>query len=102
MVVAGEVQDAVQHQNANFVGESVALFARLRGGAVEGNSDFAACRVGKRENVSRVIFAEELAIQAAQLAVIGEQAGDFAAAREAAQKIGEVVAAQASGGVPEQ
>ena len=56
MIIAGQVQDTVQHQNADFVGEGVAVFARLRGGAIEGNGDFAAVIVRKRENVSGVVL----------------------------------------------
>ena len=80
MVVAHQVKHAVQHQDADFLLDGVAEFARLRAGAASGDGDVAeerAARAGRlgreREDVGGVVLAAEVAVQAAQFGVAGDQ-----------------------------
>ncbi len=85
MIHAEQVQDPVQHQDADLVELRMPELAGLPGGAAGGDGQLAqpSCSLlgGKRQYVGRVIVAEEFAIQAAQLAIVGDQAVKLAAGR---------------------
>ena len=80
MVHPGQVQHAMEHQDAQFIFRTVAMLGGLKGGTVERDSDFASCIRRKGEYVRRVILAAESAVQPAKLAIIRNKAGDAAAA----------------------
>jgi hypothetical protein len=73
VIVAGEVEQAVQDQDLDFDGERVVLFLCLaaRGGhadsEVAGNFFLSLDKGigGKREDVGRLVYAAELAVEAA-------------------------------------
>jgi hypothetical protein len=89
VVHAQQVEEAVQHQDADFVFKRVAECGCLSPGLGGGDGHFAEgwgrwlCR--KREDIGRVVFAEEIAVEAPQIAVAGDEAcerailGNFAA-----------------------
>ncbi len=87
VIVAGEVEQAVQDEDLDFGGERVALFRCLaaRGGDADGQVAgnfflFLDEGVGgKGEDVGRLVFATEAAVEAADGLVGGEQDGDLAA-----------------------
>src|SRR6185437_2636078 len=86
MVHAEEVQYTVQHQDANFVFDRVSEFPGLRAGAAEGDCQIAeriGSGPGKGQDVGSIVLLAELAIQAAQFGIAGDEhveaaaAGDF-------------------------
>ena len=88
VVEAGEVQEAVEEENAEFGFEGVAVFGGLAGGGVEGDSEVAGVLVGLREagdgvggeaeDVGGFVFVTEGAVEAFKLGVGCEQDGDGA------------------------
>jgi len=84
MVVAGQVQQAVQNENLDFGGERMVLLARLaqgRGhadGQVAGHLFCAGTFGGKGEHVGGLVLAPELTIEPADGRVGGQQHGHLA------------------------
>src|SRR4051794_25625793 len=77
-----EVKNAVQHEDAQLVLGGMAEVASLRASAHHRNGEIAEMAVlaGERQHVRRVVLAAEIAIEAAQLGVAGDQAIEAAAA----------------------
>ena len=84
MVFSGQVQDAVQEQDADFVAQGVAMLGSLAGGGLERDGEVAGVlpgnliRGGKAEDVGSFVFAAEGFVEALELGVGGEQDFDFA------------------------
>ena len=64
VIHASQVQQAVQHQDAQFVLDAVAQFGGLRRGAVERNRDIR--RAGNDSTSVAIVLAAKLPIQCAQ------------------------------------
>src|SRR5674476_275771 len=86
VIVAHQVKHAVQHEDLDFLLDRVAEFTRLGAGAPQGDGDVAEERTApdprgvprsrlcwEREHVGRVVLAAEVAIEAAELGVAGDQ-----------------------------
>ena len=108
MIHPQQVQDAVQHEDANLVQWRVTELARLPGGAAGGDgqiTEHARTFEGERQHIGGVVMAQEAEVQAAQLAVVGDQAVELAAACDCvAQRSRELLerrAAQRGGGAAE-
>jgi len=73
----------MEHEDADLLLEGVAEMARLLTGPLNGEGHFTKEIIGaggrKREHVGGPILAEEVAVQAAQFAIVSEQAGETAA-----------------------
>jgi len=89
----------MQHQDADFVFEGVAERGGLCAGAGCGDGYFTKLPDGrrkrlphrKREDVGGVVFAEEAAVEAAEFAIAGDEAGEAGAPGDfATQSPGEV------------
>ncbi len=78
MVIAGEVQHAVQDQDLQFVGGAVAVAAGVFASDVGGNGDVTACGAREGEHVSRLVLAAEAAVELLQARVAGDQDIHFA------------------------
>ena len=69
MIVAAQMQDAVQHENFNFLGWRVSERARIFGCDLGRDGDFAGELFssvgvgGKRKHVSGLVFSAETAVQ---------------------------------------
>lgn len=83
VVVAEEVEEAVEEEDAEFGRGVVAVGGGLGGGAVPGNSYVAQWALGlaggKREDVGGVVLAEEVAVHALEAGVGGNEAAEGAA-----------------------
>jgi len=85
VVVAGEVEQAVEDEDLQFAGEGVALIGGLAAGGFNADGEVAGqlfCANafgGERENVGGFVFAAELAVEFADGGIGGEEDGDFAA-----------------------
>ena len=73
MVIAGEMQHAVQHQNFQLAGQAVAVALSVIEGDLGGDGDVAAGRSRERKHVSRLIFSAEAAVEVTQARVAGDQ-----------------------------
>jgi hypothetical protein len=93
MIHAQQMQDTMQHKDADFILSRVPPFACLGARPLHGYSDvpekICILSLRKGQNVSGVIFAEKLRVQSAEFGVIGDAAMEIAAARYAiAQHLG--------------
>ena len=110
MIHAGQVQRAVEHQDAQLVGERMAALGGLSPGAVDGDGDVACesvpVRCRERQHVGRIVLPAKLPVEAADFGVIRDQAGDGPAARDAprelAQKLAQFFAADPAGSTEQQ
>lgn len=81
VIVAGQVQQSVQHQNLDLCSKGVSLRSCLAAGSgntdgeVSGQLDGGPAELlgGKRENIGCLVFAAEVAIEPADAAICGEQ-----------------------------
>jgi hypothetical protein len=79
VVHPGEVEEAVEEEDADFVGEGVAVFGGLAPSGVEGDGQVAGVAVAETfggweaEDVGGLIFAAIVAVEAAEGGVGGEQ-----------------------------
>lgn len=97
MVVAGEVEEAVENENFEFGDEGMILFGGLtvRDGKTDGEiaGDFvfelwvSECR--ERKNVGGFVVAAEAAIECALIGIGGEEDVDFAAEADDGLGLGE-------------
>jgi hypothetical protein len=80
MIHPEQMQDAVQHENADFLSDGVAVLSCLLLGALKRDRDFTQESVrfgnGKRKYIGGVVFSEELPIEVAQLPVSGDQTAE--------------------------
>jgi hypothetical protein len=83
MIHAGQVQQAMEHQDTEFIDASMAEFCGLGLGAFGGNDDFSqifACGgVREGQNIGGVVVAQEHGVQAAQFGVTADDARELAA-----------------------
>ena len=88
VVETGEMEEAVKQEDAELVGEGVAVFGGLAGGGVEGDGEIARVLMGcwqagdgvgwEAEDVGGFVFVAEGAVEALELSVGGEEDGDGA------------------------
>jgi hypothetical protein len=84
VVVAGEVQEAVEDQDLNFRGKGVALFDGLAPCGSNADGEVAGDRMRngaggrKRQHIGRLVDAAKLAIEATDRCFRGEQDADLA------------------------
>ena len=73
VIVSQQVEDAMEHEDGNFLFDGVSEFASLRAGAAERDGEVAEAGTGrgKGEDVRRVVFLAEVAIEAAQFGIAG-------------------------------
>jgi hypothetical protein len=80
MIKACQVQHAMQHENANFIEQGMAVLCGLRGSAFDGDGHFAhfgwRVATGKGEHVRGIFAVQKLAVQAKQLAIAAHEAGE--------------------------
>jgi hypothetical protein len=80
MVVAEEVEEAVEEEDGDLLFDGVAGSGGLFEGAGDADGHFAegagGVRSGETEDVGGSVFAEEIAIQLAKVAVGGQQGGE--------------------------
>jgi hypothetical protein len=85
MVVAEEVEEAVEHEDGDFGFGVVAEVAGLGGGAVDGDGEVAEVAGGIRgwegEDVGGLVEPAEVAVEAAEIVVGGDEDAEGAAAR---------------------
>ncbi len=78
MVQAHQMEQPVQHQDADLVLPGMAELLGLFTGPLGGDGHLAnlpaGARLGERQDVGWVIFAQELAVQPLQFAIVGDQA----------------------------
>src|SRR5438105_4449080 len=73
MVVAEAVEDAVEEEVAELGGDRVFLVQRLTLRPVDGDHHLAGVLAGERQHIGRLVFAAELAIEAAHRGVVDER-----------------------------
>jgi len=96
MVHASQVQEPVQHQNAQLFFDAVAEFGRLSRGSIEGDGQLRHVFGRKGKHVCRVIFPSKGSIQTAQFRIWSNQTGHFFPRQDAAGKIAQKLAQIAS------
>ena len=107
VVVAGEVEQAVENQHLDLGGEGMALFEGLteRGGDRDGQvaGDFFGANAigGEGKHVGGLVFTAELAVEAADGEVGGELHGDFALEADGGLGQGQKTGQGAGGGQAE-
>jgi len=99
VIHAQQVEETVQHQDADFVFERVAEGGGLRAGAGGGDRDFAERALearpgglshGERKDVGGIVLAQEVAVQAAECGIAGDKTGETGTLSDfAAQSSGE-------------
>ena len=83
MVFSGEVQEAVEDEDADFLAEGVAVGGGLAGGGVEGDGEVAGVMLrdlwggGEAEDVGGLVLAAKVFVEAAEFGVGGEEELDF-------------------------
>ena len=77
VIVSGQMQHSMQDQHLQLVCRRMAIAFRVFGGNLGGDGDISAIFTGKREHIRRLIFFAKTAVQPANLAVAGNQDGNF-------------------------
>ena len=79
MIVAGQVEHAMQHKHLEFLRGGMAKVARIVAGNLSADGDVASVFAGERENVRRFVLAAKAAVQLLDAAAAGDEHGNFAA-----------------------
>jgi len=73
MIVAGQVQHAVQHQDFNFIGQAVAQPQSILAGNLETDGYVSSLLPGKRKHVCGLVFVAEAPVQSLHFEPRGDQ-----------------------------
>jgi hypothetical protein len=108
MVVAGQVEKAVKNQHSKLCGQRVAAGGGLLAGGGDADGQVARRALRsfqprkldrrEREHIGGLVLAAELAVEAADILVGGEQDGDLAAEANSGLRQGKKAAEGAGGG----
>lgn len=79
MIVAGQVEHAVQHKHLEFLRGGMAVAARVVAGNLSADGDVASVFAGERKNVRGFVLAAKAAVQLLDAAAAGDEHGNFAA-----------------------
>ncbi len=77
VIVARQMQHAVENQNLEFIGSRVTVTASIGHSDIGGDGDIATLDTGKGKNVRGLILLSETAVQLLQAAIPGDQNVDF-------------------------